>query len=484
MSTAQGQGRQLRAAAAAVPSSTLRVLSLSVGMVAMSLGLYLRWVSKLGAGPAPVRAPWWILALAFAASEVYVIHLQFRRDAHSISLSELPIIVGLVFATPTSLILCHLLGAGVTLVVHRRQPLLKLIFNLSKFTIEACVGVLAFRAVLGHSTTLGPRLWAAAFAATVTVALLSALSVTLVMSLHVGRLQPQQMPRVMAAGVVIAVVNSSVGLVSVTALWNDARAAWLLLIVAVVVLIAFRAYSSLATRHASLELLYEFTKVVGGSARAEDVISTVLGQAREMLRADRAELVLLPAAGESTGHRVTVGPGDHMETRPDYAFDDLDSVGDRAMARGGLLVIPRTTRVPELRAYLDRRGYLDCIIATLHGDEGVIGMVLVANRLGDVSTFDAEDGKLVETIANHASVALQNGRLMDRLRFEALHDSLTGLPNRTYFNTRVREAISRAKLSRGGAAVMLMDLDRFKEVNDSLGHHNGDILLQEVSARL
>src|SRR5205814_5117246 len=154
------------------------------------------------------------------------------------------------------------------------------------------------------------------------------------------------------------------------------------------------------------------------------------------------------------------------------------------MSKGGLLVVPRSTRSPELRAYLARHEYDDCIIAPLHGDEGVIGLVVVANRLGDVSTFDSEDGKLFETIANHASVALQNGRLMDRLRFEALHDSLTGLPNRTSFHSRVRDAISRAKISHSNVAVMLMDLDRFKEVNDSLGHHNGDILLQEVGARM
>src|SRR5207237_7952124 len=166
--------------------------------------------------------------------------------------------------------------------------------------------------VVVTSPVLWPRLWAPAFASTAAVALLSALAVTLVLSLDVGRLQPQQMPKVMAAGVVIAVVNSSLGLVAITAVWNDVRAAWLLLVVGAVVLMSFRAYSSLATRHASLELLYEFTKVVGRSARAEDVISAVLAQARELLRAERAELVLLPAAGEAAGHRVTVGPGDHF----------------------------------------------------------------------------------------------------------------------------------------------------------------------------
>jgi diguanylate cyclase (GGDEF)-like protein len=66
----------------------------------------------------------------------------------------------------------------------------------------------------------------------------------------------------------------------------------------------------------------------------------------------------------------------------------------------------------------------------------------------------------------------------------ALHDHLTNLPNRVLFLDRVRQAISARAREPGGVAVMLMDLDRFKEVNDTLGHHYGDELLKELSARL
>ncbi|HEY3021910.1 MAG TPA: EAL domain-containing protein [Solirubrobacteraceae bacterium] len=65
---------------------------------------------------------------------------------------------------------------------------------------------------------------------------------------------------------------------------------------------------------------------------------------------------------------------------------------------------------------------------------------------------------------------------------QALHDALTGLPNRTLFHERVTAAISSG--ARGRHAVMLMDVDHFKEVNDTLGHHHGDELLREIAARL
>ena len=66
----------------------------------------------------------------------------------------------------------------------------------------------------------------------------------------------------------------------------------------------------------------------------------------------------------------------------------------------------------------------------------------------------------------------------------AFHDSLTGLPNRSLFHERANQAILTAKREKWPMAVMIMDLDRFKEINDTLGHHHGDLVLQEMGNRL
>jgi diguanylate cyclase (GGDEF)-like protein len=67
---------------------------------------------------------------------------------------------------------------------------------------------------------------------------------------------------------------------------------------------------------------------------------------------------------------------------------------------------------------------------------------------------------------------------------QAFHDGLTGLPNRTLFYDRAQQAIFTARRNRQASAVLLIDLDRFKEINDTLGHHIGDLLLKEVGLRL
>ncbi|HEX5585332.1 putative bifunctional diguanylate cyclase/phosphodiesterase [Gaiella sp.] len=73
---------------------------------------------------------------------------------------------------------------------------------------------------------------------------------------------------------------------------------------------------------------------------------------------------------------------------------------------------------------------------------------------------------------------------MDEIEHQALHDSLTGLPNRVLFNDRIEVALANARRGGGRAAVLLLDLDGFKEINDALGHASGDDLLRELSTRL
>jgi diguanylate cyclase (GGDEF)-like protein len=97
-----------------------------------------------------------------------------------------------------------------------------------------------------------------------------------------------------------------------------------------------------------------------------------------------------------------------------------------------------------------------------------------------------------------AHVSLENVQLVGRLErsvadltelnrlneYQALHDVLTGLPNRMLFRDRVQQAIRTAHREGVAAAVMIIDLDRFKDVNDTLGHHNGDLLLQQIGPRI
>jgi len=96
---------------------------------------------------------------------------------------------------------------------------------------------------------------------------------------------------------------------------------------------------------------------------------------------------------------------------------------------------------------------------------------------------DALDTRLA--IAERAVELIAQRKLAeDALAHQALHDALTGLPNRVLLHDRLAQAILTAQRANGSLALLMMDLDRFKEVNDTFGHHWGDELLRQVAARL
>jgi diguanylate cyclase (GGDEF)-like protein len=105
--------------------------------------------------------------------------------------------------------------------------------------------------------------------------------------------------------------------------------------------------------------------------------------------------------------------------------------------------------------------------------------------MGEVRTFQPDDIPTLETIANQAGMALAKERLLDRMQHEAMHDVLTGLANRTKFRDAAQQCLNQVQAgAMTGFAVLLIDLDGFKEVNDSLGHHHGDALLIHVAQTL
>lgn len=97
---------------------------------------------------------------------------------------------------------------------------------------------------------------------------------------------------------------------------------------------------------------------------------------------------------------------------------------------------------------------------------------------------DADLLQRLTGIAHQAGTALENAALLDQVRHQALHDSLTGLPNRSLLNDRAERALVESRRARDRVAMAFLDMDHFKKVNDTLGHRGGDELLVQVAHRL
>jgi diguanylate cyclase (GGDEF)-like protein/PAS domain S-box-containing protein len=96
----------------------------------------------------------------------------------------------------------------------------------------------------------------------------------------------------------------------------------------------------------------------------------------------------------------------------------------------------------------------------------------------------AHELKLIDRISNIAKIALERDEAEQRIRQLAHYDELTGLPNRVMFNQALERALSHARRESSGLALLFVDVDRFKNINDTLGHDAGDRLLRQVAERL
>src|SRR5437588_12064329 len=85
---------------------------------------------------------WWLIAGAFAVAERCVVHLHFRRGAHSFSLADIPLVFGLIFCSAGGVVGACLLGSALVLVFDRKLPPIKFVFNLAQFALATCIAVL------------------------------------------------------------------------------------------------------------------------------------------------------------------------------------------------------------------------------------------------------------------------------------------------------------------------------------------------------
>jgi diguanylate cyclase (GGDEF)-like protein len=463
------------------PTSWWGVVGVIACLLGLSAALAARLPRALGDGSPRELLEVVGLAVMFALAEVVVLHIQVKREAQTVALSEIPLLLGLTFASPEAVVAGMTLGATTAYVIHRRQRGLKLSYNASLKLCDSLVAVTVYGAVLGAEHHFGWRWLVACFTTVVLVALLDAVTTQFVIGLHEGSVGRQAFKDLFVYPA-IAVAVSTVAVVVCFACAQSATAAVPAVAAGAFLVVGYRAYSRLNDRHLSLERLYRFSQAVTGTPEVDETLEAVLGEAKELLRSEHAEITFFSGVLADTLVRVALSPSGRLlreSTRPEA--DEPTSPADSDSAQP--VMMPRGTRDPRQRSYLARRRWREAIVVPLRGDAGVIGTLSVADRMGEVRSFHSGDMRLLETVANHAAMALQNSRLIDRLRHESLHDALTGLPNRVLLRNEATEQLAALGRHGAGVAIMIMDLDGFKEVNDTLGHQHGDELLKVVAAR-
>ena len=247
-------------------------------------------------------------------------------------------------------------------------------------------------------------------------------------------------------------------------------------------------------RHRSIELerlrnrIFEL--LAGGAAMTDILIQIVnyveqsrSGMLCSILRLDESGERLLPGAAPSLPE-----PYNHAMEAGLVIGDGIGSCGTAAFRNERVIVEdihdhPYWANHPEILALTKQAGMISCWSEPVRSSKGeVLGTLAIYGE--QAGAPNAADIELIQQAANLASIAIERKRAEDLIWRQANYDTVTQLPNRRLFRDRLEQEMRKAYRNRQVLALLFIDLDRFKEVNDTLGHDVGDLLLIDAARRI
>jgi diguanylate cyclase (GGDEF)-like protein len=236
-------------------------------------------------------------------------------------------------------------------------------------------------------------------------------------------------------------------------------------------------------RQALLERLSKIQVSISRRAPLQEVLDAIVAGAGELLGDEVVGLRLVDR--EDPDYMTMVswsGLTEELASRM-RRTRVTEGAGGQAIIEDRVVVAQEYDRAPRAMEVFVGLQLRAAMAAPVHENGRPVGSIVVASYRPDRVYSDTEREMLL-AFAHHASLALNDAKVVEEMRHLAYHDSLTGLPNRALFTEHLERSLARARRGNSRVSVLFLDLDRFKMVNDSLGHAAGDHLLVAVGDRL
>lgn len=447
------------------------------------------WWLMLGRLTAVHPDPWplWVLALFFFVASYLEVDLSSAgAQSMSFAMTDAAFVAALLLGEPLAVALGPL-AAGLANVLWRRPPLVKLLFNVTQESVGALAGTLVFH-VIRDDRLLSGRTGFAAVIGGLVMGLFSQAAVSVVTRVASGSRRQTPFRSLLLS----SVGSLGNGTVALQAVFLGAVSPWLAAVPAVLVAVLYFGYRGVSHQQQVTDrsdLLYRATAALHEQPNMDDGLISVLAELRTALRAQWARIVLFTPEGAVT---CAVDADDFEPAPMTAALPSQESAARRLAAELSAVSMFRATSADVVSGPISVFTRGDTLVAPLTRGGQQAGVVMVDARSGSADRLKQADVEMVEMMSKQICVALEKGALerslhqlveLEReLTKQAHYDGVTALANRNFLMNDLGRLVNEPTTI--GHAVLLVDLDDFKMVNDSLGHVAGDELLKIVAQRL
>ncbi|HEX4703848.1 MAG TPA: EAL domain-containing protein [Pseudonocardiaceae bacterium] len=438
--------------------------------------------------------PWlfWVaplLAFAFLMSERLAMNVDVRGGVSwTVSFTEIPMVIGLLVVPFQVVLVAHVVAGVGTLLARKLAD--RAVYNAGVFMIEV-TSAFAIAHVIGKVVGPGPA-WVGAFIGVLAVPLTSTLLAVFAVRLLGRRMRLSNVARLVGRVLVVGLLNASLGVTGYEIIKHSPWGLPLVVLVCLGVLPVYIAYSGLLREQRDLEALADVSLMVvrSGQHIAKPAVGADPSTTMPVCEDWR---VIAERIKDQVGARrivLRLWPDPRQEMQTVVAGEPLPArrVDPRAVREDPLLRLAGTgvrqfrsaDASAEVLDALALRDVDEVLVVALRGANQVLGVLEAHDRLSRWRGFGRADAQMVGTMASHLATAVDNRRLMARLRHDAYHDPLTGLLNRAGF----RETSVGLLRDHPISVVLRLDLDVLSTISDALGYAWGDRMVVAAGRRL
>jgi len=247
---------------------------------------------------------------------------------------------------------------------------------------------------------------------------------------------------------------------------------------------AFARYGELSPQAAGYAIVHDIAKALTSTLQIDQVLKTIMEKVQELLSPDTWSLLLVDEVTNELFFQIATGKA--ADKLKDVRIPMGEGIAGWVAKSGKATIVPDVAKDPRFMNQIDQVTKMrtrSIICVPIRGKERVLGVIEIINYMGK-REFDQNDLNLLQAMADYAAIAMENAMHVQRIHELTITDDCTTLYNVRHLNFVLDTEIYRSNRYDYEFSLIFMDLDHFKEVNDTYGHLRGSKLLREIAELL